>query len=72
MNDPNNSSSALHTSRVAKVLVRLFRESEASDKELVRMLGDAPPEERARRVRAVGGTFMFVPFSDDVELSIKL
>jgi predicted O-methyltransferase YrrM len=50
MNDRNASSSTLHTPRVAKVLARLFRESEASDEELVRMLGDAPPEERARRM----------------------
>jgi predicted O-methyltransferase YrrM len=40
----------LSSPRVAELLARLFRESEASNAELRRMLGDMPPEERKRRM----------------------
>jgi predicted O-methyltransferase YrrM len=50
MNDRSDHSSTLNSPRVSKLLARLFRESEASDLKLREMLGDMPPEERARRM----------------------
>ncbi len=40
----------LNEPKVAELLARLFRESEASNAEMRRMLGNMPPEERARRM----------------------
>jgi predicted O-methyltransferase YrrM len=51
MNDKSSpSTSTLNTPRVASLLSRLFQESDASDARLRQMLGDLPPEERARRM----------------------
>jgi predicted O-methyltransferase YrrM len=51
MNDKNSQSpNTLNSPRVASLLTRLFSESEASDARLREMLGDIPPEERARRM----------------------
>jgi predicted O-methyltransferase YrrM len=50
MNDRSKQPSTLNSPRVARLLERLFEESEASDERLRQMLGDMPPEERARRM----------------------
>jgi predicted O-methyltransferase YrrM len=51
MNDKNTpSTNTLNSPRVADLVARLFRESEASDAKMREMLGDMPPEERARRM----------------------
>lgn len=51
MNDPNHEpTNTLNSPRVASLLARLFRESDASDARLREVLGDVSPEERARRM----------------------
>jgi predicted O-methyltransferase YrrM len=47
----------LNAPRVAPVLDRLFRESEASNAKLREMLGAIPPEERARRMADPKGDY---------------
>jgi predicted O-methyltransferase YrrM len=50
MNDLDSQSSTLNSPRVAALLARLFRESEASDEKLRAMFSSVTPEERARRM----------------------
>jgi predicted O-methyltransferase YrrM len=50
MNDRSSQPSTLNSPRVATLLARLFRESEASNEKLREMLGDMPREERVRRM----------------------
>jgi predicted O-methyltransferase YrrM len=73
MNDKNaQSTSTLNSSRVATLVERLFKESEASNAKLREMTGNLPPEERARRMSDPNADYRkFFKFARELYMAVS-